>query len=41
MINAREMDVAVDFFCGIDYHLSALLLSPGALHEHVYICTKV
>jgi hypothetical protein len=41
MINARETDVAVDYFYGIDYHLSALLLSPGTLHGHVYICTKV
>jgi hypothetical protein len=34
------MDVAVEFFCGIDYHLRVLLLSPGALHGNVYICKK-
>jgi hypothetical protein len=36
MIDTRELDVAVDF-SDIDYHLIALLLSPGASHGHVFI----
>jgi hypothetical protein len=36
MNKTKEMDVAVDF-TGIDYHLSALLFSPGASHGHVFI----
>lgn len=36
IINTKDINVAV-YFCGIDYHLSALLLTPGASHGHVFI----
>jgi hypothetical protein len=36
MISTREMDMAVDK-SGIDYHRSALLLTPGASYGHVSI----